>query len=154
MNWLFRDFLNDAEVYHNAQHYWEKLFKTALPRFYTNGQIDVNRFKNPDNDGNPIFTGVCRPLGLAVRVIQQPVGEPDDIDLDYWVEEAGFVAPNSLNLRELVIACSPSRENERQVKRVLHDWFSRGHFARLQPPEEYLPWEGCRRSYDPELCLQ
>ena len=141
MNWLFQDFLGNSAVYQQAQQYWERLFRSSLPQFFAEEHLRVNKFNNPDSDGNPIFTAVCRPIQLAVRVIQQPVGEPGDIDLDSWLGTVSF-GSRGLELQELVISCCPSKENEREVKRLLHDWFLKGVLPQCSRSTNTSPGRG------------
>jgi hypothetical protein len=151
-DWLFERFIEDPVEYLNAQRYWERLFRRALPRIYPDDQLKLNYLNNPDRDGNPIFTGICRPLQLAVRVIQQPVGDLDDLDLDYWVD-AIRLKPGGLKIRELVISCCPSEENQHEVRGFLRDWFANGKIATVERLDD-RPWEGRPFSFSPELCIQ
>ena len=151
--WLFQSFLDNPAEYQRAQQHWERLFRNSLPRIYPYEQLTINNFNNPNSDGNPIFAGICRSLQLAVRVIQQPVGEPDDIDLDCWVDSISS-KPGGLGIRELVISCCPSEENLPDVKRILSEWFTRGKIDPLGYLNDDQLWRGNRSSSSPELCIR
>lgn len=152
-NWLYSDFEDNTAVYQKAQMFWERHFRQSLPRVYFDNQLKLNYLNNPDCDGNPIFSGICHPLRLAVRVIQQPVGNPDDIDLDWWVESIG-PKNGRFEIRELVISCCPSEENLPEVKRILREWLANGEITSTGFLDEDPPWEGRSVSFAPELCLR
>ena len=134
MKWLFEHFLNDETTYRASQAYWEALFLESLPCTYDVSSLGLNYINNPDNDGNPVFCAIFHPLQLAVRVIQQPVGDADDRDLDYWIDTS-CLRSGGLAVRELVISCCPSEENRPEVKRLLRDWFSRGKVVASPSPQ-------------------
>lgn len=152
-NWLFENFLDDNAQYQRAHSYWVHLFRSALPLTYPDGQLKLNFLNNPDQDGNPIFTGICRPLDLAVRVIQQPVGDSDDIDLDYWLDSVKLT-PRGPKIRELVISCCPSSENEHEVTGLLRDWFAKGKVEATERFDDCHPWQDRPFSFSPELCIK
>lgn len=130
MNWMFQDFLESAEAYHAAQSYWEELFLKSLSH-RSDMEIVSHYINNGDNDGNPIFTAVSLTFRLAVRIIQQPIGEPGDLDLDYWIHSTNL--DSGVAVQELVISCCPSKENKPRVERLLRDWFSKGEIVAFQP---------------------
>jgi len=153
MRWLFADFLDDPGEYRDAQAHWNKLFVRSLPRRFGSEELKKQYITSSDNDGNPIFSAICLPLQLAVRVIQQPVGDADDLDLDWWIDSVDL-RPGVV-IEELVISCCPSEENQPRVKGILRDWFTEGNVvARESPDEPLLWWEDHSVSYMPELCLQ
>lgn len=151
-NWLFENFLDDAAEYQSAQRYWETLFRRALPRDYLDDQLKLYFLNNPDRDGNPIFTAFCRPLELAVRILQQPVAEPDEVDLDYWMDSVS-IRPNGPKVRELVISCSPSKENELEITVLLRNWFAKGKIETLDRFENDRVRFVRPFSFSPELCI-
>jgi hypothetical protein len=60
-----------------------------------------------------------------VRIIQEEPGEPDDVDLDWWIDTFGDERePDAI--RELVIACAPSLENAGAIERLLSQWVKDG----------------------------
>jgi hypothetical protein len=77
---------------------------------------------NPSRDGNPIFTATSESGG--VRIIQEDPRDPDDIDLDWWLDSA-----EEPPIPELVIACCPSFENTPEVERLLCEWVTTGRVS-------------------------
>jgi hypothetical protein len=80
---------------------------------------------NPTPDGNPIFTALSRSLGRGVRIIQEEPGD-GQVDLDWWLDYAFGDRDDPEAVRELVVACCPSRENVAQVERLLKEWIETG----------------------------
>jgi len=151
MNRLFEGFLDDSGTYRAAQVYWERLFLSSLPHIFIEKELKIQYANNEDNDGNPIFSATCLPLELAVRVIQQPVGDADDLDLDCWIDSVSLKP--GVEIKELVISCCLSEENQPDVKRILRNWFTKGKVVAAKNPDEVRRWEGRTLSYSPELCL-
>lgn len=116
--WLFPNSLDDPQVYAVARRHWLDLWRS----------IDSARqwrtpwVENSILDGNPIFTAVSESRGL--RIIQEDPRDPDDIDLDWWLDSA-----EEPTLPELVIACCPSVENTPEVERLLRDWLTTGRVS-------------------------
>src|SRR5258708_39004458 len=106
---LLPDFLNDTGAYAKAQGYWETLWTELMSSHKVEQPWPVQWMKNPFLDGNPIFTAVCWPLSKGVRIIQEEPRDPDDLDLDWWLDEFGD-KKDSDAIHELVIACCPSVE--------------------------------------------
>lgn len=124
MNWLHKDFLQNDKNYLQAQDYWKQLFERSLPESFKSRQVEIHFLRNEDNDGNPIFSAACLSLELAVRVIQEPIGDLDDIDLDFWTDTV-HVKPD-VEFQELVISSCPSHEKEHEVRRILECWWRDG----------------------------
>ena len=116
--WLFPNSLADPEVYADARRHWLDFWLS----------IDsARRWRTPwvENaipDGNPIFTAASE--ARAVRIIQEDPRDPDDIDLDWWLDSA-----EEPTLPELVIACCPSVENTPEVERLLREWMTTGRVS-------------------------
>lgn len=148
MNWLFNDFLTNPAVYQEAQRYWERIVQNALSHIFNGTKIEV---KNAANDGNPIYSAVCNSLQLAVRVIQYPIGESDDLPLDFWVDSI-TIEPGVV-IKELVIACCLSEEIEPDVKRLLRDWFTKGKVITRQNPHDAQSRRNRALTFSNPLCF-
>jgi hypothetical protein len=118
---LFADFRKDRGSYQSAQRYWETLWAELQPAINGESPWTVPWMNNPSLDGNPMFTAVCWPLLKGVRIIQEEPGDPEDIDLDWWLNDFGDEDEDSAVV-ELVIACCPSVENIPQVQQLLKQW--------------------------------
>lgn len=113
--WLFPNSLADPQVYADARRHWLDLWRSV---------DSARRWRTPwvENsipDGNPIFTAASESRG--VRIIQEDPRDPDDIDLDWWLDSA-----EEPPLAELVVACCPSVENTPEVERLLREWMTTG----------------------------
>lgn len=123
--WLFRNSLENAKVYEKAQSFWESLWQKLVREGSVDHSWQTPWMINKLQDGNPIFTAVSKRYHLGVRIIQEDPQDPDDIDLDCWVDHFGEkTSPDAI--RELVIACCPSRENVAEVERLLREWVETG----------------------------
>jgi hypothetical protein len=124
-HWLFPDFLSSADAYATAQRHWDRLWDKVLDRAGPAQQWQQPWMSNPFPDGNPIFTAVSLPLSRGVRIIQEPPGDPDDVDLDWWLDTFGD-DHDPAGIRELVIACCPSNENAAAIEQLLFQWVQAG----------------------------
>ena len=121
-HYLFADFLTDRGQYAAAERYWETLWQEvsssgkALQAPWT-----MHWIHNPLANGKPMFTAVCRALHKGVRIIHEEVGDHDDVDLDWWLDDFGD-QNGSGTIHELVIACCPSAENIPRVRQLLKQW--------------------------------
>jgi hypothetical protein len=121
--WLFPHSLDDPAVYAAAQDHWLDLWRSITDRLDPARRWRTPWVDNPARDGNPIFTAVGESRG--VRIVQEDPRDPDDIDLDWWIDVAGD--PNlPHDAAELVIACCPSSENTPEVERLLREWLTTG----------------------------
>ena len=131
--WLFPNSLDDPTVYAKAQQHWETLWYSLASRVGSALQWRTPWAENPLLDGNPIFTAVSESRGL--RIIQEDPRDPDDIDLDWWLDSAEGPTPAD-GIAELVIACCPSVENTPQVESLLRDWLTTGRVIASTRAEE------------------
>jgi hypothetical protein len=146
---LYPSFLSDRREYQQAEAYWHRVWALVLGRA---GQADewqspwlANSYADGTlcRTGNPIFTAVHPGRRLGVRVIQEPEGEPGDIDLDWWVDYVGEKAePDAI--RELVIACVLSDQTEAVVSPLLYEWVTGGKAAAPAPAASPACPELCR----------
>ena len=134
-HWLFPDFQKDGNAYALAERHWEAIWTKVLGSTELTQAWQSPWMNNPIPDGNPIFTAVCPSLQRGVRIIQEEPGEPDDTDLDWWVDEFGE-QNDSETIHELVIACCPSHENAAQIEQLLSQWAASGDLHLQQPVSE------------------
>ena len=124
-DWLFPDFREDQAAYGKAQSYWTNLWNALLESIPHAGPWESPWMKNPDLDGNPIFTAVSRSQRRGVRIIQQPPPGPGEIDLDFWIDTFGQKSdPDAIT--ELVISCCPSRSNMFRIEQMIREWVESG----------------------------
>lgn len=137
--WLFPDSLADPKTYEQAQHFWERLWQKVLKSTGSSGTWETPWMQNPIPDGNPIFTAISKSKNRGVRIIHEGGGEPDDTDLDWWVNSFGEKAvPDATP--ELVIACCPSCENLVEVERLLREWVEKGEITIPEPATTARNW--------------
>ncbi len=123
--YLFPGFLDNPQSYLSAKRFWEELWERISRRMSNEAEWQHPWLTNPLPDGNPIFTAVCPHLGRGLRIIQESVPEPEEMDLDWWLDSFGD-KDEAGAIRELVIACCPSAENLVLVERLLKDWIQTG----------------------------
>jgi hypothetical protein len=138
--WLFPESVVDSKNYTIAKHFWHGLWQRVLKRTGLGGMWTSPWMENPVPDGNPIFTAVLKFKARGVRIIHEDVGDPDDTDLDWWVDSFGEkTAPDAVP--ELVIACCPSRSNIVEVERLLSEWVQEGKVSVREPEAIYFSQE-------------
>ncbi len=134
-HWLFPESLKDGSTYAQAQRYWEDIWTRVLLTTGQDGSWEYPWMQNPIPDGNPVFSAMSRPLRRGVRIIQEEPRDPDDVDLDWWLDYFGEkTAPEAL--RELVIATCPSRENAAALERLITQWVRDGKVILRTPNVE------------------
>ena len=122
-HWLFPTSLEDPNVYAEAKQHWDELWHSVSSRVVSAGRWRTPWIENTVLDGNPIFTAVGESRGI--RIIQEDPRDPDDIDLDWWLDSAEDpTLPDGI--AELVIACCPSVENAPKVETLLREWLTTG----------------------------
>ena len=127
--WIHPDFQSSEAAYDAAQSHWERVWREVLRATSCEWVWAHPWMNNPIPDGNPIFTAVCHSLDRGVRIIQEPPGDADDIDLDWWIDYFGDrEEPDAV--RELVIACCPSAENTGETADLLRQWVATGKIVR------------------------
>lgn len=101
--YLFKDFLDNKEVYKKNVAFWDSLIKGLL----TPENIECSKyistsdgFGNEFYDGNPIYNFKIDKLNKGVRIIQE---EPEEssIQISAWIEETELA--NNEKIDELVI---------------------------------------------------
>jgi len=122
---LFKDFLENQEVYILNENYWKDQFDNLLLQ---NGTSLVCRewlkttFSNGVKffDGNPIFNVLCPSLNKAVRIIQE---EPtsNHLVISAWLDEFP-TADDQETVKELVIVLELSEESRDLAKGLIKAW--------------------------------
>ena len=137
--WLFPNSLDDPTVYAKARQHWLDLWRSTASRFDPDRRWRTPWVENPSRDGNPIFTAVGE--SREIRIIQEDPRDPDDLDLDWWLDSAeDSTLPDGI--AELVIACCPSVENTPEVERLLSDWLTTGRVRASLPDDQYSNGNG------------
>lgn len=122
---LFKDFLENQELYILNENYWKDQFAHLLSQ---NGTSLVGRewlkttFSNGVKffDGNPIFNILCPSLNKAVRIIQE---EPtsNHLVISAWLDEFP-VEDDQETIKELVIVLELSEESRDLAKGLIKAW--------------------------------
>jgi hypothetical protein len=124
VTYLHRNFLNDRCEYAAAEAYWAALWGRIVARAgqtaaWRTGWLQTSYADgSPMNDGNPIFSVICKSRNLAVRIIQHEP-ESDEMELSYWedVDMDGVVA-------QRVISCALSEESAQRAEELIDEWIS------------------------------
>lgn len=120
---LFKNFLEDKQVYQNNVVYWKdilsKIVKDKLENYYW---IEP-KFANGESffDGNPIISFVCQSSKKAVRIIQEEP-ESDSLEIGAWVDD--FYLSEEETIKELVISLELSSESEKIAKNLIKKWIT------------------------------
>ena len=118
---LFKNFLEDKQVYQNNVIYWKdilsKIVKDKLENYYwiepkfINGEFFF--------DGNPMVSLICHSPQKAVRIIQENP-ESDSIEIGAWVDD--FYLSEDESIKGLVISLELSSESEQLAKNLIKKW--------------------------------
>jgi hypothetical protein len=125
-HYRFPKFTEDSRVSAEMEQYWQDLWERVIQLAPDGWRWTTPWMKNPQADGNPIFTAVCPDLHRGVRIIQEQVPGLGESDCDFWTDYFGEISDPEA-IRELVIACCPSRENEQKVEKMLRRWVQQGN---------------------------
>jgi hypothetical protein len=124
-HWIHSNFAQNAGAYAKAQKHWEKLWKKMVRATQSGHEWDYPWMKNSALDGNPIFSAVCPQLRRGIRIIQEERESTGPADLDWWIDHFGEEG-SAKSIRELVISCCPSRENQNEIEALLQEWLETG----------------------------
>jgi hypothetical protein len=86
---IVADGLNNKAAYRQAVRHWKTVWAEVQPLATTEHPWTVPWMANPERDGNPIFTAVCRSQRRGVRIIHEPRPDAEEVDLDWWVDSFG-----------------------------------------------------------------
>ncbi len=122
---LFKDFLENQEVYVLNENDWKDQFDNLLSQ---NGTSLVcrewlkTRFSNGVKffDGNPIFSVLCPSLNRAVRIIQEELTN-DHLVISAWLDEFP-TGDDQETIKELVIVLELSEESRDLAKGLIKAW--------------------------------
>lgn len=108
--YIFKDFLNNKEIYKKNIALWESIINGLLnPENYDFDEYIATSdgFGNEFYDGNPIYNFKVDKLNKGVRIIQE---EPEEssIQLSAWIEETELA--NGKIIDELVIDMELTKE--------------------------------------------
>ena len=128
VDFMFANFLQDADQYAQAERLWNTKWQDLLRRL---GQQQLwsspwlnTRFADgtPFADGNPIFSAVCPSRQSGLRVIQLDPAEDAD-ELTFWFSTFSKGEPEET--KELVISCVLTTENLTRTLELMKQWVTR-----------------------------
>lgn len=122
---LYEKFLDDPEVYHACELFWEDLVASLMSKSGQTGKWTrwISRtYANGspvELDGNPICDGRSEELDRAFRIMQHPVG--DYMEIAAWLKtyEAEYT---ELQRHELVLNLGLSEESAHVAEALLRKW--------------------------------
>ncbi len=118
---LFKNFLEDEQVYHNNVVYWKDILRKIIKDKSENYDWLEPQFINGENffDGNPMVSLICRSLQKAIRIIQENP-ESGSIEIGAWVDN--FYLSEDEPIKELVISLELSSESQKLAKNLIKQW--------------------------------
>jgi hypothetical protein len=118
---LFKNFLEDKQVYHNNVVYWKDILSKIVKDKSENYDWFEPQFINGENffDGNPMVSLICHSPKKAVRIIQEDP-ESGSIEIGAWVDS--FYLSEDEPIKELVISLELSSESEKLAKNLIKKW--------------------------------
>src|SRR5579862_1628726 len=133
-NYLFPNFLNDAQDYARVQTLWQERWLDLVRRvgqqeLWTTPWLNTN-FANgtPFQDGNPIFSALCSSRRQAIRVIQLEPAD-DAGELEFWTDT--FAKGEPEEIEELVVSCVLTDVVLGEVEELMQQWIT-GQKIRFQ----------------------
>ncbi len=122
MAYIYREFLEDSNVFDEAQSYWEALFSSVVCNVTNDNWGDwfnnVTGDGNKNRSGNPILIKRLFGQDMAVRIIQEePYGE-DDKHFSAWINYFDD------KIRELVISTVLTEKNAERVNTILNEYIN------------------------------
>jgi hypothetical protein len=118
---LFKNFLEDKQVYQNNVVYWKNILGNIIKDISENYYWLEPQFINGESffDGNPMVSLICHSPKKAVRIIQENP-ESDSIEIGAWVDI--FYLSEDEPIKELVISLELSSESEKSAKNLIKKW--------------------------------
>jgi hypothetical protein len=137
---LYPHFLTDLAEYDRAEalwrQHWDDLVRRVRPGEDWKSPWLSTTFADgtPFHDANPIFSAVCFPRHLGIRVIQVEPSE-DSRELDFWIDTFAEGVPQAV--RELVISCTLTQQTLREALDLMRQWIEQGKIQ--QGPDGIAP---------------
>ena len=118
---LFKNFLEDKQVYQNNVVYWKNILGNIIKDISENYDWLEPQFINGESffDGNPMVSLICHSPKKAIRIIQEEP-ESDSIEIGAWVDN--FYLSEDELIKELVISLELSFESEKLTKTLIKKW--------------------------------
>ncbi|MBM25147.1 MAG: hypothetical protein CL760_05590 [Chloroflexi bacterium] len=113
---LFKNFINDNEVFEKAMSYWEDTVnEIAKGHCIEEELLQKNTF---DRDANPILYKHYKSINKSIRIIQEEF-EEDSEHLGAWVQKH----EEDENHSELVISVELTTDSKPVVETLIKAWF-------------------------------
>jgi hypothetical protein len=118
---LFKNFLEDKQVYQKNIVYWKNILGNIIKDISENYDWLEPQFINGESffDGNPMVSLICHSPKKAIRIIQEEP-ESDSIEIGAWVDN--FYLSEDELIKELVISLELSSESEKLAKTLIKKW--------------------------------
>lgn len=114
---VFKNFINNDDVFLEAKNYWINLVDSATKNICTKNESEQeNRF---DRDANPILYKKYPSLKKSIRIIQEKVDNRSDCQLGAWIEKADEYRANT----ELVLSGELTKETLPTIEKIINKWF-------------------------------
>lgn len=113
---LFKNFINDNEVFEKATSYWVETVNEIAKEHCTEEELlQKNIF---DRDANPILYKHYKSINKSIRIIQEEF-EEDSEHLGAWVQKH----EEDENHSELVISIELTTDSQPVVETLIKAWF-------------------------------
>jgi hypothetical protein len=128
MEYLFPEFLMEAEQYRKAQAFWASLCERLLVKHH---QVDLwapwlqdVKLKNGSVllDGNPIYSLVNLKESKGVRIIQYDPKVHTKWEMSAWIDISGDVYDEPDSIIELVFTCNLTWETTGTFEKLFELW--------------------------------
>lgn len=114
---LFKNFINDNEVFEKAMSYWVDTVNETVKVHCTEEELSQkNTF---DRDANPILYKHYKSINKSIRIIQEEFQEEDSEHLGAWVQKR----EEDENHSELVISVELTTDSQPVVETLIKAWF-------------------------------
>ena len=121
MDYLYKDFLENASVYDRATDFWKSVVNTLLSaenQSYHDYLTVTRKDGSLYRDGNPIFHFQIEGTERAVRIIQEEA-ETDGVEIAAWLDK---IDSNGATIHELIISLELTRESAFIATDLINAW--------------------------------
>ena len=121
-NYIFKDFLDNKEVYKENVNFWDSIISDLLTSEHYKFDSYIatsDGFGNEFYDGNPIFNFKIDRLNKAVRIIQEEV-EESNVQFSAWINQTTL--SNEQAIDELVIHLELTKETAFLTIDLINAW--------------------------------